>query len=90
MKTWYRIVSYLNTIQTAEVVKETPQFLFFASGRRHLKSSGSENYYPTWQGAHDALLRRARKKLELKHAETQRAGRDLEVIESMTEPQARA
>lgn len=64
MSTWYKIGRWEPKIEPVEVVKHTEKTVTLAKTkywreRRADRQGMREQYYPTWQEAHTALLRRA-------------------------------
>lgn len=72
-ETWYKTGGYgRSLIEPVEIERFTDACVWI-KGRRNARSTDFYNFYPTWQGAKDALVAKAEAKLERAKAEVERA-----------------
>jgi hypothetical protein len=67
METWYIATGGgwpSQKIKEVDVERSTKSCIFVAGGERRLKLSSWDNFFPTWQEAHDFLRVEAEKKLK--------------------------
>lgn len=94
MSTWYKTSTYLETIESVEVSKETKTQITIAFKdwhgktyeRSRAKQSGSESFFPTWIEAYNDLTRRVEQDVENAENALAEAHKSALIVQDMRPP----
>lgn len=94
MSTWYKISTYLETIEPVEVERETKKKIFIVYKDWHdkpytcvrVKISGNDRFFSTWIEAYDELRIRVELGVQYATSALEQAHRDLDKVMKMTPP----